>query len=123
MLKFTDLTIEQKDKLCNGWGPKGAGAVVPEFYLHEYCDEHDFDYWVGGSIVDRWKADFKLLTSGIKAAGWRPDKQLVAFIYWNAVRVGGIACWNYGEKRCEKDLDELMKTNSLGGGDNGNYKN
>lgn len=45
----------------------------------------------------------------MKAAGPNPAKILIAFVYWNAVRAGGIACFHYGRPRDEVDLDRLMK--------------
>ena len=111
MIQYKDLTEEQKDILCNGWGPKAAGAVVPELFLHEICDEHDFDYWIGGSVIDRFKADWKLLTNGLKKA--KRCEYPVCFIYWLAVRVGGASCFHYGKKRNEFDLAVAIESKQI----------
>ena len=77
---------------------------MPELFLHEYCDRHDFDYWVGGTIADRWKADFGLWKRGMKAAGWNPLKQVAVLTYYAAVMACGATCFHYGTKRDEKDV-------------------
>jgi hypothetical protein len=77
-------------------------------FLHEICDEHDFDYWRGGSILDRWKADWKLYSKGSKKAGWNPAKMAAVVTYWTAVRVGGAFCFHYGKQRDEADIAEAM---------------
>jgi len=113
MLSYYKLTKEQKAILCNGWGPKGGGAVVPELFLHEPCDRHDFDYWVGGSILDRLKADWRLLRSGMRKAKWNPAMNAAAMVYFTAVRLCGVICFHYGKKRDEADLAELMKEEKI----------
>lgn len=110
MLQFENLTEAHKAILCNGCGPKGGiGRAVPELFLHEICDRHDFDYWVGGAFMDRWYADWRLLRSGQKLAGWDPAKHSACITYWAAVRLCGALCFHYGRKRNEKDLAKIME--------------
>jgi len=73
--------------------------------LHEICDRHDFNYWRGCAEKDRRDADWRFYRAGHKKAGWNPLKQATAFIYYLAVRIGGRACFYYGDKqRDESDL-------------------
>jgi hypothetical protein len=83
---------------------------VPEFFCHEFCDQHDFNYWLGGSEEDREKADHQFLVAMLGAAGDDPAKQTVAFTYWMAVRLFGALCFHYTDReRDENDLAEAMK--------------
>jgi hypothetical protein len=80
---------------------------VPEFFCHEFCDQHDFNYWLGGSEEDRHKADDEFLAAMLKAAGDDGHKQTIAFTYWMAVRLFGSMCFNYAEK--ERDENDLAR--------------
>lgn len=83
---------------------------VPELFLHEDCDHHDFDYWRGGSWWDRWLADWRFYKRGVKKAGWNPLKQGAILIYFAAVRFGGEFCFHYGDRqRDERDIEDIMK--------------
>ena len=105
MIRYRDLTEEQKAIICNGCGPKGGWVPVPDFCFHASCDHHDFNYWLGCTEADRWKADHQFLVEMLKDAGDDPAKQTLAITYWLAVRVFGPACFHYAEKeRDEHDL-------------------
>ena len=83
---------------------------VPELFLHEICDQHDFNYWVGGSEKDRWKADWQLRTAGSKKAGWNPLKLAAVYTYYLAVVSCGWTCFHYADKeRDENDLVQFLK--------------
>jgi len=78
-------------------------------FLHEICDHHDFNYWIGGTEKDRWKADWQLLRAGQKKAGWNPLKQAAAMTYYLAVASCGWSCFHYGKQRDESDLNIVME--------------
>ena len=76
-------------------------SVVEDYDQQECCVRHDWLYWQGGSIRDRWRADraFYQCVTGSRF-GW-----LLAPIRWFGVRVGGIGFlpfpdwrWGYGWK-------------------------
>ena len=80
---------------------------VPELFLHEVCDHHDFNYWLGCAEEDREKADLQLYAEGRKAAGLNPLKQAAALAYYIAVRLGGGFCFHYADR--ERDENDLVK--------------
>jgi len=109
MIRYRDLTEEQKSLICNGCGPKGGWVPVPELFLHEVCDHHDFNYWIGYRERDRRKADYQLWEAARKKARWDPVKQSIAMIYFLAVRAFGMTCFHYAEKeRDEHDLERAL---------------
>ena len=107
MIRFSDLTEEQKSVICNGCGPKAGWVPVPEFFCHASCDHHDFRYWKGGSEADRKDADHDFLSMMLKDAGSDPGKQTIAFTYWMAVRLFGASCFHYSSR--ERDETDLMR--------------
>lgn len=109
MIRYRDITEEQKEKICNGCGPKGGIVPVPDFFMHASCDHHDFNYWIGCTIKDRWKADRQFYAEMRKDAGWNPIKQAIALTYYLAVAAGGAAFFHYADKqRDENDLAIAM---------------
>ena len=83
---------------------------VPDFFLHEICDQHDFNYWIGCTWKDRLKADNQLYTAARKLAGWNPIKQAIALTYYIAVRAGGAFCFHYADReRDEADLAKILE--------------
>ena len=109
MIRYRDLTEEQKDRICNGCGPKGGWVPVPEFFCHASCDHHDFNYWLGCTEEDRRKADHEFLEAMLIDAGSNPAKQTIAFTYWMAVRLFGAFCFHYADReRDENDLREAL---------------
>jgi len=106
MIRYRDLTEEQKAIICNGCGPKGGWVPVPEFFCHASCDHHDFNYWLGYREEDRLKADRQFYTEMRKDAGWNPWKLSVALTYYLAVRVFGKSFFHYAKK--ERDVTDLL---------------
>lgn len=105
MIHYRDLTDEEKAIICNGCGPKARFLTVPEFFLHEICDHHDFNYWIGCTWRDRLRADNQLLAAAWKIAGGDPVKRFVALTYYVFVRLFGAFCFHYATReRDEKDL-------------------
>jgi len=79
-------------------------------FLHEICDHHDFNYWIGCRERDRRKADYQMWEAARKRAGWNPLMQSAAMVYFLAVRAGGAVCFHYADKeRDENDLVEVIK--------------
>jgi len=76
-------------------------------FLHECCDHHDFNYWLGGTEADRRKADWQLYKEGFKRAEWNPVKQSAVMIYYTAVMTCGWSCFHYADK--ERDMDDLLE--------------
>jgi hypothetical protein len=110
MLKYSELTKEEKKKICNGCGSKGGWIKPPEFLFHASCDQHDFYYWRGGLEPDRKKADDEfyryMIIDCSRADGLVKyiKYRLIAFIYYQAVRYAGKMWFNYGEMKTKKDL-------------------
>ena len=105
MIRYRNLTTEQKAIICNGCGPKGGWIPVPELFLHEICDHHDFNYWIGCTWRDRLRADNQLYTAGRKRAGWNPIKQSIALTFYLAVLSCGWACFHFADR--ERDENDL----------------
>jgi hypothetical protein len=117
MIRFRNLTEKQKALICNGCGPKGGWVPVPEFCFHASCDHHDFNYWLGHTILDRLKADLQFYKEMRRDAGWHPGKLALALSYFLAVRAFGAVCFHYAEKeRDEADLAAALLTMTPGGG-------
>jgi hypothetical protein len=109
MIRYCDLTDEQKAIICNGCGPKGGWVPVPDFLFHASCDHHDFNYWLGCTEDDRRKADHEFLVEMLKDASDDEEMQKIAITYWMAVRLFGAFCFHYADhERNEKDLMEIM---------------
>jgi hypothetical protein len=82
---------------CNGCGP--GWFDVPDFMSADSCNEHDWDYLIGGPKKIRWKSDKKLLKNMLKDAKgkgfFKKSLNFVqAMIYYPAVLNGGQYFWN-----------------------------
>jgi len=100
MLRYKDLTPEQRKQICNGCGTKGGLIKVPNFIFKASCNQHDFYYWRGGSERDRKIADkafYKAMREDIKSVKWnlKPYYHIWAFGYYRAVRFFGKKYFNY----------------------------
>lgn len=76
----------------SGGAPKRWGGVD----LYPAYFEHDIEYWLGGSPLDRLRADARLM---LRVADMTSDV-IFAEIVFNAVRAGGDfpgASWRWGE--------------------------
>jgi len=116
-LRYSQLTEEQKEYICNGCGSKGAFVKVPNFMFLASCNHHDFLYYTGASEEDRKLADksfYKWMREDIKVSGKRwyikTYYKMWAFTYYKAVRVFGKKHFSYREKPMTlKQLQEEMK--------------
>jgi hypothetical protein len=110
MIRYCDLTEEQKAIICNGCGPKGGWITAPQFFLHEICDHHDFNYWLGCTWRDRLKADNQLYTAGRQKARRDFSNQTLVLLYYLAVRTFGASYFHYADReRDENDLAAFME--------------
>ena len=111
MLKYSDLTAEQKAKICNGCGPKGGLIPIPDFLFKASCDQHDFYYWRGGDESHREVADttfYKYMKIDIEDKGLPLVPYLIAhswaYAYYSAVKYFGKSYFYYGEPRTILDI-------------------
>jgi len=112
MLKYSDLTEEQKSKICNGCGAKGGWFKAPNFLFKASCNQHDFYYWRGGEENDRKYADdmfYKYMKKDCAESKWyeKISHYLIAYLYYKAVRFFGEKFFSYGKMKTKDDLKDL----------------
>jgi hypothetical protein len=115
-LKFDDLSPSALQVICNGAGPKGLGWLIPEFWFTAAADRHDFDYWMGGGLTDKLRADVRFyahsLLGLLDLRWWQiPIGLVLAHLYFLAVSVLGWCAWHWccpARRRGWSDLYELM---------------
>lgn len=101
MKKYEDLTKAEVEEHCNGCGAKGGWLNPPDFIFTESCNRHDWLYTVGGTDEDRYLADQVFLDDMLLAAAthswwYRWRYQLLATVYYRAIRLFGAKYFNYG---------------------------
>ena len=99
-MRYSDLTEDQKSKICNGCGAKGGLVKVPSFIFKASCNQHDFYYWRGREESDRLKADesfYRNMKIDIQDEKWysKPFHHVWAYTYFKAVRIFGKKAFNY----------------------------
>ena len=106
MLRYSILTPEQKEKICNGCGAKGGWVKPPNFIFNASCDHHDFLYWLGNTEADRKYADkafYKKMKEDINDRSYNWSKRLWyrmwSWSYYRAVRLFGKKAFYYGETK------------------------
>lgn len=104
----------ERGLVSNGCGGKGGIINPPDFNFEASCDQHDFNYWLGGDDSDRAKADGQFLDAMLRDAkllSWwrRPIHIGLAYSYWAAVRLSGGRFFNYGPKKSWKDIEDLVR--------------
>ena len=110
LLKYSETTIEDRAKICNGCGGKGGWFNPPEFLFHASCNQHDFYYWRGGDEIARKEADkafYRFMKVDAEEAGGflkRKFHRVMAWIYYRAVRWSGKKFFYYGEPRTKEDI-------------------
>ena len=107
-MKFKSLTPTQHTLLhnagrLNGCGPEDWRGTRPKFFFTADCNEHDWNYIVGGTEADRFKADagfYKAMLSDVRMLAWwrRPWARLLAALFYHGVRRLGASSFRYGEK-------------------------
>ena len=118
MLRYKDLTDEQKKVICNGCGGKGGWIKPPNFIFKASCNHHDFKYWQGGTEKDREIADkefYKWMRADIADAVWykQPHYHVWAYLYYLFVRGGGKDYFYLGEPRGLCELHDEMFTKDV----------
>ena len=113
-LKYSDLTDEQKEILCNGCGGKSGWLNPPEFLFSASCNQHDFYYWRGGTESDRLEADkafYEAMLSDIQNyVVWykRLLYKSIAYTYYKSVRLFGKKFFEYGTMKTKTDIDAYI---------------
>lgn len=120
LLKYSDLTKDQREFICNGCGGKGGFINPPDFIFNASCNHHDFKYWLGKA-----EADFKIANKefyqwmlfDIKLyAAWylKPYYHTWALAYYAAVSIAGKKYFNFGSAyKTIVDLDNEIKKEVL----------
>jgi len=113
MLRYSDLTNEQKKFICNGCGGKGGWVKPPNFIFKASCNQHDFYYWRGYTEEDKKRCDkkfYELTKEDIDDANVNTIKSWYyhtwAYAYYKFVRAFGKKYFYYGTK--SKTLDSLI---------------
>jgi len=93
-----------------GWinGCGSGWADVPDFMWEEDCDEHDFDYTVGGTESDRLDTEWRFSIRMIQRVNetysyWNPMRffaRMMAWAYYRGVKALGelIGAWSDRER-------------------------
>lgn len=114
--EFWQLTPAEKEKRCNGCGPKGYGLFIPDtiwgLRITPACDIHDFMYALGETEADKCEADRVFLNNMIRlidaAGSWsivRWLRQRRAMTYYQAVHeLGGPAFWSGKNPRSHEGM-------------------
>ena len=102
-LRYSDLTIDEKSKICNGCGGKGGWIKPPSFIFKASCNHHDFLYWRGKDESDRKYADkafYRYMGYDIEKAKWYMKLYFYpwAFAYYSTVRCLGKKFFNYSSE-------------------------
>jgi len=113
MLKYKNLTKKQIEFISDGCGKKGGILNVPNFIFTASCDQHDVNYWIGGTEKDRAKADRQFYNAMIKDAktySWykRYWYSTLAWIYYRGVKLFASSYFHYGKQKGYKELEEEM---------------
>lgn len=104
---FSDLTIEQKDSFGDGC------TFVPDWHYTASCRHHDWNYSRGGSLSDKFKADYDMCrlmwSDSVKL--WH---FLVTVLYWLGLTFLPFSYFffTYGKYRDVEDIltiDRLTK--------------
>ncbi len=115
-IEYWNLTAKEKEKICNGAGPKNWGWLVPDFMwflkITEAANIHDFDYHEGKTQEDKIKADRVFLNNMLRIiqakTRWTWLKKLrkrQANVYYEAVsKFGGAAFWS-GKNRDNEERE------------------
>lgn len=112
-LKYSDLTDEQKEIICNGCGGKSGWLNPPEFLFNASCNQHDFYYWRGGTESDRLEADKAFYEAMlVDAQNYIWYKRLlyksIAYTYYKSVRLFGKKFFQYGTMKTKADIDAYI---------------
>lgn len=106
-MRYSELTSEQIQEICNGCGGKG-GIITPPHsaVFKEECNHHDFNYFLGYSEEHRKKADTQLMYAMLlkcKSLSWLQRLRYTPWclVYYIAVRAVGWKFFYYGSSEQE----------------------
>lgn len=114
--RFDNLSPSARALICNGAGPKGLGWLIPDLWFKAAADRHDFDYWQGGNLSDKVRADVRFWGNsllGLLELRWyqMPAGLVLAHIYFLAVSLLGWFAWHWcrhAHRRSWSDLYGMM---------------
>lgn len=103
--EFLALTQEEKAKICNGVGAaEGLSKLLPDtvfgMSIADIADQHDYDYWLGGTTADRLNADIVFFNSMLRrfknmgSAFLYPFRRHRAKVYFKFLREFGFKHFN-----------------------------
>jgi hypothetical protein len=69
-------------------------TCAPDLNITLGCLIHDWDYYIGGSIIKKLKSDLNFFLFV-----YRRNHPFVALIYYLGVSVFGLFLWNYKQKK------------------------
>lgn len=123
-IAVSDLTPALKAYLCNGCGPtewkfrghtwRSKLFAPPTPGGSAACNQHDLDYWVGGTQADKDAADARLRDSMIALANqrWFLARWVLrqeARLFYDLVQREGHQYFFYGPQRTRDDLNRLAQ--------------
>lgn len=112
IVRYSDLTEYEKCIICNGCGGKGSWVRPPNGYKYKlFCDQHDFNYQLGGSLYDKIKSDVQLLIAivkyGIKLQNF--IDVILGMMYFVGISIGGHYYFNWDGDGDTLDIDEKLE--------------
>ena len=115
-MTWRDLTTEQKqdarDKgIVNGCGPSTWRGTPPWFLFTADCEEHDWNYSIGGWEEDRRWYDagfYSAMVKDIRRLPWyqKPIAKWIAFKMYLLVKYFGNRHFRYGKPRTDRQILE-----------------
>ena len=104
MFRYRHLTRQQINFISDGCGKKGGFLNVPDFIFTASCDQHDINYWIGGTKEDRAKADrqfYQAMLNDANAYPWynRWRYKVLAWLYYKSVSLFAASFFYHGEQR------------------------
>jgi len=134
MLKYKDLTPEQKKYICNGCGGKGGIIKPPNFIFKNH---HDFKFWLGHLLEHFYKANkdfYNMMKADIseiefyndgmkwyqkaisisKSSAKKAYYHAWAYAYYQSVNIGGKKYFYFAsQKKTLNDLELEMMMNAI----------
>ena len=120
LILVSELTPALRAAICNGCGPhswkfKGHTWRSKWFAIatpggSAACNQHDLDYWIGGTEADRHAADLRMRDTMIAEANkrWFLARWLLrseAHLFYRLVDTEGGTRFRHGPKRTRDDLN------------------
>lgn len=113
-LSSTTISALFEAGVLNGCGGKGSWLRPPSWLSFASCDQHDFNYWIGGDEAARALADRQFYDASledVRGFCWwrRPLARVRALAYYIAVRLFGNPFFRHGVEREWQDLHEELE--------------